>query len=255
LLQRAGKERLNSPERPARTLVSEDVRNRSDLPPSKYLVFPVRKTERSLIERFFSLGQTRNNDIVVRDVSVSKSHAFFQEDGQGGFTLLDARSTNGTFINGERVPRHGQGEPVRVRSGDQLRFGNVELSFVEAQALVDEGTGRPTLFRDAPGEDDPLFMLQNGADVWYTFTTLADGMPGNAIRIIPGAIDGFLAPVGQPDSSVEVPIAQRQGDASLSRTPVDLATGGLYVGNEFTIAGRVTSWSRSKHSDSRFVSF
>jgi pSer/pThr/pTyr-binding forkhead associated (FHA) protein len=137
LLQRAGKERLSSPQRPARTLVSEGVRNRSDLPPSKYLVFPVRKTERSLIERFFSLGQTRNNDIVVRDVSVSKSHAFFQEDEQGDFTLLDARSTNGTFINGERVPRHGQGDPVRVRSGDQLRFGNVELSFIEASIFKD----------------------------------------------------------------------------------------------------------------------
>ena len=60
--------------------------------------------------------------------------------------------------------------------------------------LVDEGTGRPTVFKDAPGETDPLFVLNGGADAWYRFTTLGDGMPGNAIRIVPGAQGGFVAP-------------------------------------------------------------
>lgn len=137
LMQRAGKERLQPPARPTRTLVSENPAVRSDLPPSKYLVFPVRKTERSLIERFYSVGQTRNNDIVIRDVSVSKSHAFFQDDGKGGFTLLDARSTNGTYVNERRVPRHGQGEPVPVRTGDTVRFGQIELAFVDSKAFRD----------------------------------------------------------------------------------------------------------------------
>jgi pSer/pThr/pTyr-binding forkhead associated (FHA) protein len=131
LLQRAGKTRLQAPQRPSRTLVTRPGRDTSDLPPSKYLVFPIRKTERSLIERFYSVGQTRNNDVVIRDVSVSKFHAFFQDDSDGGFLLQDARSTNGTFVNGVRVPRQGQGEPVPLRSGDQVRFGTVELSFAD----------------------------------------------------------------------------------------------------------------------------
>lgn len=140
LLQRAaGSARLQSPQRPSRTLVSRHPQATQELPPSKYLVFPVRKTERSLIDRFYSVGQTRNNDIVVRDVSVSKFHAFFQDDEQGGFLLQDARSTNGTFVNGVRVPRQGQGDPLPVQRGDQVRFGTVELTFLDAaefRALV-----------------------------------------------------------------------------------------------------------------------
>lgn len=135
LLQRAGEQRLRTPARPSRTLVTRTAPSAQDLPPSRYLVFPVRKTERSLIERFYSIGQTRNNDVVIRDVSVSKFHAFFQDAEDGGFLLQDARSTNGTFVNGVPVPRQGQGDPVPVKSGDQLRFGNVELSFVDAETF------------------------------------------------------------------------------------------------------------------------
>ena len=138
LMQRAaGKERLHPPARPSRTLLTEEPDERTDLPPSRYLVFPVRKTERSLIERFYSVGQTRNNDVVIRDVSVSKSHAFFEDDGSGGFTLQDARSTNGTYVNGKRVPRSGMGLPAAVKTGDLVRFGSIELSFIDARSFRD----------------------------------------------------------------------------------------------------------------------
>jgi pSer/pThr/pTyr-binding forkhead associated (FHA) protein len=134
LLQRsANKSRLQVPERPSRTLVTRAPSNSQELPPSRYLVFPVRKTERSLIARFYAVGQTRNNDIVIRDVSISKFHAFFLDANDGGFLLQDARSTNGTFVNGVRVPRQGQGEPIALAPGDQIRFGTVELSFVDAE--------------------------------------------------------------------------------------------------------------------------
>jgi hypothetical protein len=135
LLQRAGKVRLQTPQRPHKTLASQPSQPQVELPPTRYLVFPVRKTERSLIARFYSVGQTRTNDVVIRDVSVSKFHAFFQDADDGGFLLQDARSTNGTFVNDERVPRQGQGEPVRVRPGDRVRFGNVELSFLDADSF------------------------------------------------------------------------------------------------------------------------
>jgi hypothetical protein len=139
LLRRGGDKPLNRPTRPGRTLVqSTPPESTRELSPSQYLVFPIRKTERSIIARFYSVGQTRNNDVVIRDVTVSKFHAFFQDadDGQG-FVLLDARSTNGTFVNETRVPRQGLGTPVPVRSGDKVRFGGVELSFLTAQELCE----------------------------------------------------------------------------------------------------------------------
>src|SRR5262245_61007152 len=68
LLQRARKVRLQTPQRPQKTLASRGPILQTELPPTKYIVFPIRKTERSLIARFYSVGQTRTNDVVIRDV-------------------------------------------------------------------------------------------------------------------------------------------------------------------------------------------
>jgi hypothetical protein len=139
LLRRSGvTSGLAPPERAMKTVIQR-VPSAAfrELPPSRYLVFPIRKTERSLIERFYSVGQTRNNDVVVRDVSVSKFHAYFQENDAGQLVLQDARSTNGTFVNAIRVPRQGEGDPIVVKSGDRIRFGNVELSLMAAKEFLE----------------------------------------------------------------------------------------------------------------------
>ena len=109
--------------------------------------------------------------------------------------------------------------------------------------LVDEGTGQPTLFQDAPGETDPLFVLHNGQDAWYTFTTLGDGMPGNAISITPGTVDGFLAPIDPDTATLEVDPAQRVGNLLLPQSLVDGAVGSIFVGDQFTSSGHITGWS------------
>jgi pSer/pThr/pTyr-binding forkhead associated (FHA) protein len=84
---------------------------------------------RSRIERFYSIGQTRNNDIVIRDATVSKSHAYFEHTPDGaGLMLKDSRSRNGTFVNGVRVPAEG----TLVQPGDRLRFGHIELKLLDA---------------------------------------------------------------------------------------------------------------------------
>ena len=135
LLQRAGERRLTTPRRFSSTLVSTKPPMLSrELDPSRYLVFPIKKTPRSTIDRFYSVGQTRNNDIVIRDATVSKSHAFFENTPDGtGLVLKDSRSRNGTFVNGARVPAEG----IQVQPGDRIRFGHIELKLLDAAALCD----------------------------------------------------------------------------------------------------------------------
>jgi hypothetical protein len=109
---------------------------------SDYLVYPVVWTGRSPYPRMITVGRTRNNDIVLPDESVSKFHAFFRESRTvesepepGVLFLQDAGSRNGTQIEGRVVPVARQGDPASVGPGARIRFGLVELTFLDAGGL------------------------------------------------------------------------------------------------------------------------
>jgi hypothetical protein len=97
----------------------------------EWLVLPIVKRERSLSLVRLSVGRTANNDVHVEDASVSRLHAFF-EPGAPAFTVKDAGSRLGTKVNGQPIT-----QPTPVRSGDQVAFGEVELTFMNTAALVD----------------------------------------------------------------------------------------------------------------------
>lgn len=98
------------------------------------LVYPIRRTERS-VGHLVTVGRTSNNDIAIPDLSISRFHAFVKPVGDGGFQLQDANSTNGTTVNGSSVPAQGNGPAVDLKSGDNVRLGQVDLTFLSAQAL------------------------------------------------------------------------------------------------------------------------
>jgi hypothetical protein len=77
-----------------------------------------------------TVGRTPNHDIVLKDTLVSKFHAWFHIDGKN-IELTDVGSKNGTFVNGERIPPHDKG--LRLQLGDRLRFGQVELTLLDAE--------------------------------------------------------------------------------------------------------------------------
>jgi pSer/pThr/pTyr-binding forkhead associated (FHA) protein len=68
-----------------------------------------------------SVGRAHNNDIVLRHSSVSKFHAWLECDEGRVFYVGDAKSKNGTKVNGEAVA----GELHRLAAGDEIRFGQV----------------------------------------------------------------------------------------------------------------------------------
>lgn len=70
-----------------------------------------------------NVGRAEYNDIVVPDASVSSAHAKIQLR-EGIWILTDLDSTNGTFIDGERI----SGE-APVAPGVVIRFGEVSLAF------------------------------------------------------------------------------------------------------------------------------
>jgi pSer/pThr/pTyr-binding forkhead associated (FHA) protein len=56
-------------------------------------------------------------DLEVDDRGVSRRHARLSRGPDGGWTLTDLGSTNGTFVNGVRV------RVARLRDGDEIRVG------------------------------------------------------------------------------------------------------------------------------------
>ncbi len=69
-----------------------------------------------------TIGRATDNDIVIQDVLASRHHAFLV-DSPLGTEIRDARSVNGTFVNGVRV-----GSAV-LTEGDVVTIGNVDLVF------------------------------------------------------------------------------------------------------------------------------
>jgi hypothetical protein len=87
-----------------------------------------------------SLGRMTGNDLVLEDVTVSRTHAFFRREPlTGGWTVLDAESHNGTFLDGVLIVP-GRTMPLFDRA--RLRFGDVEVTFFQASGFEQYVRGR-----------------------------------------------------------------------------------------------------------------
>lgn len=67
------------------------------------------------------LGRAASADCIIDDVYVSDEHAEVLPD-DGGWSVRDLGSTNGTFLNGAKVTR-----PTPLAAGDQIRLGKTRL--------------------------------------------------------------------------------------------------------------------------------
>ena len=82
-------------------------------------------------DKRITVGRTGGNLLTIDDVSVSKYHASIGVSTDGQISVSDLGSTNGTFINNERL---GYGAVDRLSADDKLRFGSVavELEYLPA---------------------------------------------------------------------------------------------------------------------------
>jgi predicted component of type VI protein secretion system len=100
------------------------------------------------------IGREVNNDVVINDAEISRKHARLALRS-GGYVLEDLGSTNGTFVNGERLMG-----PHMLRPGETIMLGeNVSLVFergFDADATMIAGTAQPpTYISSAPVSAKP----------------------------------------------------------------------------------------------------
>jgi pSer/pThr/pTyr-binding forkhead associated (FHA) protein len=86
-----------------------------------------------IIDRPLVVGRAEDADVVLEDGEVSRHHARITPAGDGGATVEDLDSSNGTFINQNELvgPAHlGPGDDLllgvtvlRMRTSDEIRSG------------------------------------------------------------------------------------------------------------------------------------
>jgi hypothetical protein len=75
----------------------------------------------------FVLGRSRDCDLRVADLNISRRHAEIHKDGDA-FWIVDLGSMNGTLLNGRRVERE------KLAEGDRITLGATEIVFGRSKA-------------------------------------------------------------------------------------------------------------------------
>ena len=102
-----------------------------------------------------TIGRGAENDVVLYDPGVSRTHARIQEQGAEHF-LLDNGSANGTELNGSVI----QGA-VKLRDGDRIRLGPILFRF-EPKAPV-AAAGDSTRITSVPKSAPPAAAAPSAA--------------------------------------------------------------------------------------------
>jgi adenylate cyclase len=106
--------------------------------------------EIQLVKENFSIGRTPENDLEVKDTLISRKHSSIVRKGDR-FVLYDLGSSNGTFVNRQKI------EMKLLDNGDVIRIGDTEITYRDDKSkeptrptkpIVPAG---PTAKREAPG--------------------------------------------------------------------------------------------------------
>lgn len=79
----------------------------------------------------WTIGRDRNSGIHIANKYVSRRHAAIRYMEQS-FYLIDLRSTNGTYINGEQIYH-----PTLLKEGDVIQIGNITFPFFINSSICD----------------------------------------------------------------------------------------------------------------------
>lgn len=83
---------------------------------------PLEGTEFVLEKKAFTIGRSQENDLALPNLRVSREHAVLRIGGDG-VMIHDLGSTNGTYVNGERITKR------LLHNDDKISIGPISLVF------------------------------------------------------------------------------------------------------------------------------
>lgn len=142
------------------------------------------ETEESISNmKIITVGREIGNDIVISDDSfVGRHHLQLSKDDAGVFFVRDLNSTNGTFVNGQRI----KGE-IQIEEHDIIRIGNTTLPWIsyfvesgETELEIDETKKKRRRRKKKTPEEikarkEKIKKSLGSAGKWFLRTLLAIG--------------------------------------------------------------------------------
>jgi hypothetical protein len=95
------------------------------------MVHLLRKSEANAGGRIF-IGRARRNDVTIKNNTVSSIHLQLEPMEDDRAMIIDCRSSNGSYRNGERLAPNRQ---EVIQSGDSIRLGKCKYFFLGQNAL------------------------------------------------------------------------------------------------------------------------
>jgi predicted component of type VI protein secretion system len=144
------------------------------------------------------VGRGAGSDVTLRGQGISREHARLRwgapaGEGAPGWYVIDLGTTNGTAVNGQRIPAH---QPRRLSPGDRIAIGDVVLALHDDDpGTVREPTSAPLGLRIAGA----LLFVLILAGIVAALVALLE--PEQQVEVPPTAIN----PVEQLTTLVPVP--------------------------------------------------
>ena len=88
----------------------------------EFILGPMANQTLPLTEAVTTIGSVAGNTVVLADPAVSRKHAGIRKV-DSSYELADLGSTNGVYVNGQKVPKK------TLEPGDIIRVGNTEAVF------------------------------------------------------------------------------------------------------------------------------
>ncbi len=160
------------------------------------------------------IGRQLGSDIHLVDPSISRRHAEL-EVRPDGFLARDLGSSNGTFVNDQRLQPY---TPKLLRPGDRLRVGNV-LTLLEESSLAGR-THTPLADIDIPAARPVPGASQNIEDFAATYKPQS---PRGELPPASGLKSGPLPVPAQPIVKTKPPVSPVAADGRALNRPVSRA--------------------------------
>jgi pSer/pThr/pTyr-binding forkhead associated (FHA) protein len=131
------------------------------------------------------IGRSSDCDLVLRHPSVSRHHCTITAR-DGGLTMLDEGSSNGTFLNGKRVSQSN------LVSGDMLSIGCFEVEFRSNDAMLESEEDMDMEGTRVVNLSSVITHLLHEISLMETLQGLEFNRRSGTLRILSGQLRGTM---------------------------------------------------------------